>query len=222
MLPSTHQTNGDGFILQWMRNCLEEMIKMQPIKKGLLIGGLALLVSVFPVKEASGLDGNVEYIKSEEKDGSYLRTSNFYGLPGKVNGFSVLELYEHGDGYWAASFLEKPLSGMFNARLRLLHDNEPLSEAGLGVSVNVPNLPKSTFLNFHYDPFFVSNKGEIVDDKSFLGYYVSVDLPKGFEASSFGEWNLSNPDGVVWDYGEARIAKKFGNVSLGYNPALVS
>ena len=189
--------------------------------KNLITAGIIVLATLFPIKKIeAGGTGRVEYIQSEHHENSYARASASYNLPLNVSGFTFSEFYKAGDGYYGITYLEKPVLGSLNARLRLQHDNDPLSQAVTGLSFNAPGLPKGVFAQTYYDALWFLPKGNRITDKSFLGYFVSVDLPKGFQVKSFGEWNVADRSGAKWDYGELSLGKRFGLFTFSYNPSL--
>jgi len=188
--------------------------------KNLTVAGL-ILFNPLMSKVKAEVKGNVEYIRSQENQNSYARLNAFYSLPKEISGFSLGEFYKNGDGYFGVSFLEKPVWNNISSRLRLEHDNEPLSEASMGASFSIPNLPKDIFAKISWDALWMNPKGKFVD-KSVAGYFVETKLPHGFNLSTFAEFHLVKPEGITWKYGEINLGKKFGPFTLGYNPSLNS
>lgn len=194
---------------------------MKKSSNNLIPALMIALASLLPIKKAeAGITGSVEYIQSEHHENSYARASASYSLPLNVSGFTFSEFYKAEEGYYGITYLEKPVTGNLNARLRLQHDNDPLSQIVVGTSFNIPWVPKEAFAQVYYDALWFSPKGDRITDKSFLGYFFSADLPKGFRLKAFGEWNLSDRNGVTWNYGEVSIGKRFGPFTFSYNPSL--
>jgi hypothetical protein len=167
-------------------------------------------------KKTSRIHGNIEYIQSEHPENSYLRANIFYKLPKKIEGFTFLELDKNGD-YFGKTYLDREIKKGFGFRAVGIHSGKLLRELGLGVNAVIPKTPKNIFANVGLIPLWIgSGRNEIS-----LQYFASVDLPKGFNLSSFGEWDFSRGNGPEWDYGEFKLEKRFGSFFVGYNPALV-
>lgn len=132
----------------------------------------------------------------------------------KVSGF--LDFYRDQNGYFGKTIVEKSLTDNLSLRSHVMHLNEPLSQIGIGASYVVPT-PKSTFAKVNYLPLFVDSKGNQVDNKSIVGYFVSADLPWNMSAFSCGEINVDSKGGPAWSYGETELVKKFGRISVGVN-----
>lgn len=197
------------------------MIKIKNKIKSLALKGIAGLIGFMPLAQsANALDGNVEYILSENNEASYARANGFYTLPENVDGFSYMELYKDGGGYFGETTLGKEITKGFNAKIQLQHANTPLNRFGLGISRQIPT-PKNTFLNLTLYPVWFDKEGK-QEKTSELAYFASADLPFGFKASSFGDFNLAADGGARWDYGEASLSKKVGPITLSYNPCLLS
>ncbi|MBI2044602.1 hypothetical protein HYT23_00935 [Candidatus Pacearchaeota archaeon] len=174
---------------------------MKKSSNNLIPALMIALASLLPIKKAeAGITGSVEYIQSEHHENSYARASASYSLPLNVSGFTFSEFYKAEEGYYGITYLEKPVTGNLNARLRLQHDNDPLSQIVVGTSFNIPWVPKEAFAQVYYDALWFS--------------------PKGFRLKAFGEWNLSDRNGVTWNYGEVSIGKRFGPFTFSYNPSL--
>ncbi len=189
------------------------------------MAGAISLASLLPTQKAEAqgnVSGNVEYIQSEKPDNSYARLQGFYTLPKDVKGFTFLEFYKNGNGYFGKTTLDKAVGEGFGARAVAYHANEPLKKAGLGVTKVVPHLPKNTFAKIGLIPIWAGNKGRAIGDKALAQYFANVNLPAGFNLSSFGDWDLITKDkGIQWEYGEINLDKKLNDVfTIGYNPVL--
>jgi hypothetical protein len=193
---------------------------MKKLLKRLFVAGAVTLASAFPMKEAKALDGNIEYVHSENNACSYPRGNFFYDLPSKVKGYSWVELYKGGNGYFGETNLEKEVSNGFSVATQLQHCNTPLNRAGFGVSRQIPT-PKGTLLKLSAYPIWFDKDGK--QENSELAYFTEAGLPLGMKFSSFGDWNLADKNGVQWGYGEIDLRKDlYKGVSLGYNPALLN
>jgi len=194
------------------------------MKKGIrniIAGGLVTLLSILPTK-ANDLNGLMEYIHPiENSKGSYVRPNFFYKLPGEIKGFSWMELYQGGDGYFGETNLEKEVTNGFNLKSQIQHNNTPINRAGFGVSKQVPT-PKGTFLKLTVSPIWFDVQG-IQKNMKEVAYFSEAKLPFGFTASSFGDWNLADTEGVQWGYGELDLCREVAKgVKLSYNPALLN
>lgn len=186
------------------------------------LGSIALIAIesfLVPVPKAYALDGNIKYVHTKDVANSYVEASAFYKLPGKISGFTFVD-FLNGKGYFAKTSLEKNVASVVNAKAQLVHANEPTTQAGVGVSAVIPHMPKNTFAKVSVMPLWFDAYGR-VKDKVIVGYFGSVDLPMGFELSSFGEWNIGAEGGPKWAYGEIELGKNIGPVNVSYNPALV-
>jgi hypothetical protein len=191
------------------------MKKANKLATGLLMGALALA----PIKEGlSQIKGNVEKIFSQKKENSYVRLNAFYGLPLGINGYTFIEHYKDGKGYFGKSMLAKPITKNLAGKMEMIHINDPLSQAGFGLEATLPT-PKGTTAKVKFLPVYLDDKGKYVKDKKVLGYFIFADLGKGFEFSGFGEYNA---DAKQWGYGEFELNKSLGKgIKIGYNPALM-
>ena len=145
----------------------------------------------------------------------------FYQIPGKINGYTFVDLYKNGQGYFGKTTLDKEIKYGIGPKAQIVHGNEPYTMEGFGINGVVPMPSKNTFAKVGFTPVWYSPQGRL-SNRSIANYYIKSTLPKGFEISSFGEWNLTAKDGAKWAYGEIEIGKKIGKVKLSYNPALIS
>lgn len=183
---------------------------------------LAGAIYLSPKKAHADINGSLETIISEKKENSYARLNGFYQLPGKINGYTFLELYKNGNGYYGKSMLTKNIGKTFSVKGEVIHANDPMALAGVGIGVNVPT-PKKAYANIKLLPLWINKSGKYVSNKVILGYFAGADLGKGWNISSFGEVNLAAKDGPEWCYGEIALTKDIGKgVSIGYIPALKS
>jgi len=196
----------------------------QPGKKALstLLIPIALVGSIYlaPKKTHADINGSLEAIVSEKKENSYARLNGFYQLPGEINGFTFLEFYKDGKGFFGKSMLTKGLSKTFSVKGELVHINEPVTYAGVGLGLNLP-MPKGSYGSLKVLPVWVDKQGKYAPNKVIVGYVAGADLGKGWSMSSFGEANIAAKQGPKWCYGEVAVTKEIGKgVNVGYIPAL--
>jgi len=166
----------------------------------------------------NSISGNLEYIHSEDNAWSYPRANGFYDLPGKGSGYTWMEFYKGGKGYFGETNVNYPGMKGFNPAMQIQHCNTPISRIGFGLSKQVPT-PKGTYLQLTALPVFVDKEG-VQENTSEIGYFLSADLPLGFKATSFGDINLREKGGAKWQYGEATLEKSVGPFTFAYNPVL--
>ena len=182
-----------------------------------LLGTAAVgLASMLPMKTEAQVAGNVEYIQSEKNEKSFARANAFYGLPQGVNGFSFIEFYKNGDGYFGKTMLNKPIVSGLGPKVEAVHDGELVSRVGFGASLSVPGMPKGSYLNLGLIPVWLSEEGKRLQAQYAFGF----NLPKGFHFNGFGEMNLRAQGGPRWGYGETELTKDIGPFELGYNMRL--
>ena len=114
--------------------------------------------------------------------------------------------------------MSKPLGEGISGNLELNQFNEPISEMGIGIKSQVPKLPKGAYATVGLMPLYIDKNGKKVKNKGLLEYFGSLNLPKGFWVSSFGELDIVKGE---WGYGEIELGKRFGPVRASYNPALI-
>jgi hypothetical protein len=181
---------------------------------------MSAAISFGAQKAAAQMNGSAEGIVTKDKATSYVRLNDFYSLPGKIGGYTFIELYSGKAGYFGKTALTKEIGYGISAKGELLHCNEPFTEAHLGLEAKLA-MPKGTTLKVKALPLCIDKDGRIVKDKVILGYFVNVDLAKGLSLSSFGEFNALK--GGQWGYGEINLKKYvWDGVSISYNPALIS
>ncbi len=189
----------------------------------LFAAGVAGLASFMPLEKAEAqVSGSAEYVQSENSESSYARANAFYSLSKGINGFTFMELYRNGSGYFGKTYLDKKNSKGIGPRVMAVHAGEPLSEVGMGVNAVVPHLPKNVFATVGLLPLWIGNDGKSVGDKAMAQYFVSADLPLGLNLSSFGDLDILADGGPQWDYGEVKLQRNFGPVFVGYNPVLLN
>ena len=192
--------------------------------------GLGVATGMPAERAEAQVAGNVEYIQSEKNEKSFARGNIFYGLPQNVNGFSFIEFYKNGDGYFGKTMLNRPIVSGLGPKVEGVHNGELLSRVGLGASFSVPGMPKGSYANLGILPVWLSEEGKRLQAQYAFGFK----LPKGFYLSSFGEMNLraeprsvtsstgevNTKTGPRWGYGEAELTKSFGPFEVGYNMRL--
>lgn len=178
-------------------------------------GTMFVLSSLMPLKKAEAqLNGNLEYIHANGNEGSYPRTNMFYNLPKDIGAFTFLEFYNDG-GYFGKTMLGKNINESMALKTEIKHIDEPYSKHGVGVEVKIP-LPKNAFIKLKALPFWFKGKERIEDET--VGYFLNVNLPKGFNFNSFADIDSKNKE---WGYGEVSFNKNVGKLNIGYNPALL-
>ena len=209
---------------------MEANIKMTGLIKKIALAGALGLASMLPAREAEAqgnVTGNVEYVRAKENSDSYARANAFYELPFGVKGFTFMELYNSGKGYFGKTALDKEVVEDGGFRLAPYHSSgKAFSQAGLGAYASVTDIPR-TFAKIHVLPIWFSDDKELFGDKMTAGYFASINLPFGTTFEGFGEWDLVGPNASQWDYGEFSVLKKLSgkgleNVSIAYNPALLN
>ena len=194
---------------------------MKNIRNAIIYGLTALTSAVLPMK-ADALDGFVKYAHPiEDPQKSYIEPNTFYNLPGDVNGSTWLELFQNGEGYFGETNLEREVTNGFNVNTQIQHCNALANRVGVGVSRQVPT-PEGTYLKISAFPIWFDEEGR-QENTVEMAYFGEVQLPYGFSANSFGDWNLASEDGVQWDYGEVDLGREVAKgIRLSYNPALLN
>jgi hypothetical protein len=165
--------------------------------------------------------GNVSYFAAgKAKSGcptSYPEINHSTDLPYSTNVCGFLDFYGDNQGYFGKTIIEKNLGKGFNLRSHLVHSNDPLSQAGFGLSYALPT-PKETYAKVGVLPFFVDSEGNSISHKQALCFAAGVNLPHNFSLSAFGEINPYAEKGPEWCYGEVGFEKNFGkHLSTGLN-----
>ena len=193
------------------------------IAAGILFG----LASFLPMKanaQNNKIDASVEIVQSKNNPTSFIRPNLFYKIFG-LDGYSFFEFYRN-ENFFGKTIISKD----FGVRAKgvkptaeIVYGSGFNDSYGLGVNYDVPmpkRAQKRASLNVKALPVWFNNKGYL-DDKVMVGYFGSLDLPRGFILSSFGEINVGSKGGPQWGYGEIRFGKKFSNhLSVAYNPLL--
>jgi|SRR3989344_7659712 len=175
------------------------------------------LAGLMPTKKAEAqTSGSVEYIQSEKDEKSFARANTFYSLPGKANGYSFIEFYRNGGGYFGKTMASRPIVSGLGPKVEAVHNGELVSRVGFGASFSVPGMPKGSYLNLGLLPVWISAEQKRMQAQYVLG----VSLPEGFNLSSFGEMNLRAQGGPQWGYGEAELTKSVGPFDFGYHMRL--
>jgi len=188
--------------------------------KKIVCSAMLMASLLFPLKSFAKTTGSIDTIVSEAKGASYLRLNGSYSIPGKIGGYTFLELYGGGKGYFGKTSLTKHIAGPLSATSELTHVSAPLSQIGVGAKVAVP-MPQKTYCTVKLLPYWVDHTGKHVDDKVVAGYAIGTSLGKGWSVSSFGEMNVAAKGGPQWGYGEISVSKSISkDVSVSYNPAL--
>jgi hypothetical protein len=187
--------------------------------KSLALASLVGLSTLATNVRAEGIHGNVGYIQREESKDSYAEINAFYKLPLDVRGFTFLDWNNETETYFGKTTLTRAIADTgISARAQIVHVNELSTETGLGLEAKLPT-PKGITAKVNCMPYWRNNCGEEKNTVK-VGYFVSADLPYNMTLSSFGEANVANPQGITWAYGEVELAKKIGDLSIGYNASL--
>ena len=184
--------------------------------------GMIGLATLIPIRDAKAdVSGNVKYIQTTEESnssGSYPECNVFYELPRGINGYTFIDLYDHGDGYFGRTSLNRELGRKVRGNVEFNHFNELFSNVGVGIKAQIPRLPKDAFATVNVMPFYVDRRGNRVKNKGLLQYFGSLTLPKDFTLSSFGEWDIARGK---WEYGEVELTTDLGPFTAGYNGGLI-
>ena len=205
----------------------QEVHKMQTQRKTsgwkqALVVGATLLSALTGTKANDSFNGDIGVLANRNNRDSYAEANVFYKLPGEVKGYTFMDLYNDGSsGYFGKTELTKSIGKNLALRTQVVHGNEFATEAGLGLKLTVPGLPKSTFATVYAMPLWANSNGREGNECK-VGYFISQDLPANFYASSYGEANVSAANGATWGYGEIELGKKFGNWKVGLDVALNS
>ncbi len=197
-------------------------MKLPTLKEIVTAGtiGLAGLGVTAGNAEAQFNSGVVEYVQPRENSEALGRVQGFYGLPGDVSGFSFMEFYKNGNGYFGKTYLDKPVLGRIGPRIEVDHVGEPFSYVGAGISTTIPGMPEGGFARVGILPLWRDKNGNMVKNKTMIQYSFGASLPWNMRVGGFGEWNISSPDGLQWGYGEFELVKNFGDMKVGFNPVL--
>lgn len=173
----------------------------------------------------------LEIVKSQKDDFSFLRPSVYVRNGDAFDVYAFTEIYKgKGQGYFGKviastelDFPVQPTTEMVYSGSKGLSDFK--ANFGFGLKHNVKVLPKRASLSLKALPYWISSKPDKDRHKFVAGYVASVDLPFGFGASSFADFNVDakGTNAPRWMYGEAQLSKKINdNVSIAYNPLLKS
>ncbi len=183
----------------------------------LWLTGMSAIASI----NANAQNLDIEFIKSLEPKHSYVRPNATYTLPAGIKGYTFAELYSDGNSYFSKTNLTKSLTDNVAIMGQGVTGSGFDDHAGLGVSATIPT-PENTFAKAYIIPTYVASDGSSVKNKTVAGFYAEANLPLDFKVSSFGEVNITGTKGAEWMYGELNVEKKFDNVSVSYNPALLN
>jgi hypothetical protein len=187
--------------------------------KSVALAGLLGLSSLLGNAKAGDVSGNIGYVQREETKSSYAEANAFYKLPFDVRGYTFLDLYNQDGGVFGKTTLTREIADSgISARVQAIHGNELCTDVGLGLEAKIPT-PKGVTAKVNCTPIWINSDGK-EDDTIKVGYFVALDLPWNMALSSFGEANVASPKGITWKYGEVELAKKIGNLSIGYNAGL--
>lgn len=189
---------------------------------GKILTGIVIVASsLLPMNKAEAQDNNVkasvDMVQSEKEPVSFIRPNLFYKFLG-LNNYSFFEFYRNED-FFGKTILSKDLGKGMKATGELVYGSGFSDSYGAGASVNIP-MPEGTSLSVKALPLWF-NKSGYIDDKVQVGFFGKVNLPLGFNLSSFGEMNVVSKKGPQWGYGEISLSKNLlDNLTLSYNPLL--
>ena len=178
------------------------------------------LATALPIKAEDNVSGDIGYVHSEVKDNSYVEANVFYKLPGKIKGYTFADFYNGEGGFVGKTSLNKPLWKGVGPRAQIVHGNRLFTRAGLGIEAKIQKMPKNTYMKMRFMPLWIDENGKLAENRVVAGYSCGADLTRGFSLNSYGEMNLGAKNGSTWSYGEIELAKKFGDMRLGYSVAL--
>jgi hypothetical protein len=190
--------------------------------KTITLASLVGLSTILGTARAGSVSGDIGYVAREQNKDSYAEANVFYGLPGKINGYTYLDKYNEDGAVYGKTTLTKAIAdSAVSARVQGIHNDEELQHTGIGLEAKLQT-PKNIFATVNCTPVWLNGDGQKEEDVIKAKYYISIDLPMKFNLSSFGEVNVANTKGVTWEYGEIELAKRFGNFAIGYNAGLWS
>ncbi len=183
----------------------------------MILGAASLLGPAQASAEEKPVSVVADVIASEAEGASLIRPNIFYRLFG-TDAYTFIEMYSDDKNYFGKTILGKELGSGFSATGEYAFGSDTTNRAGLGVKYSLP-LPKGK-LSVKLFPVWFSRDG-YDKHRVHAGYSGSVDLPAGFEVSSFGECNLAAANGPQWGYGEVFAGKKLGKHVGVYGGALL-
>lgn len=193
--------------------------------KSILTAGAIGLANILPMKnvEAQGnVRGSLEFIQSEIGENSYPRLNSFYRLPQRISGYTFMEFYKNGDGYFGRTNLNRPIINGVGPRTIMIHGGEPVSKVGLGIGAIMPHMPRNISATAGVIPFWIDKDGRRIRNNIEFQYSINANLPLGLSVNSFGIWNVAAQNGPQWRYGEVNAGRNFGKFRISYNPALLN
>jgi len=178
--------------------------------------GLAAISLYMPMKaSATDLDLGVRDIQGS--DSAYTEVTAGYTLPESIEGFTFIDSFDDGS-YFGKTSLTKDIGLGDKIKSTIIHADDIYSSIGLGMSRDYSSSLADLTVGFL--PLWFDKEGDSLDQAT-LDYFVSVkDLPFGLDLTSFGEWIISEGS-AKFDYGEIMLSKKVGDITIGYNPALI-
>lgn len=191
--------------------------------KNMIAGTLIGIVSFFPVKAESQVNGNIKYLQTAEKEsvlGSYVEAKALYKLPGNINGFSFVDFYKNERGYFGKTNLTKSLKGGLSAKVQNIYVNEPFTEAYLGFNYRIGEKDKYS-ISVDVLPVVINSEKDWKQNQR-ADYSVRANLPYDMTISNFGSWKFERLENPEWTFGELNITKHVGEVNFGYSGALNS
>lgn len=185
--------------------------------KKILITLMAVGAIATTTKKANaGVDANLEYITSQNSDNNIVEVNSFYGLPGKINGFTFVDYNNKGDGYFGKTTLTRSINGTLSLRGQAIHATGFPNQYGIGEEVTNPKKPFGISSSIYFMPYWTDSNGKKVE-KSVIGGCIDKNLPLGIKLKVFGEVDIA--DKAKWLYGETMLSKKIKGITVMYNPS---
>lgn len=142
-----------------------------------------------------------------------------YNLPGKVKGFTFVDLYK--DGFYGQTDLTKELKNKsgkkINLRNRIIHNNQLHTKTGFGMNKNFSLFDNKFYFETSIIPVWFDNNG--FSKRQTIDYFFNIDIKNGWSVNGFGEWQLQDKK-INWVYGEFDVGKDIKKLRLSYSPII--
>ncbi len=186
-----------------------KVMKMKTLRKYLTTAIISLALAFAPIKAMA--QNSATYFMSKKPD--VVRVESFNKLPLKIGSYTFVDLSK--GGYFGKTTLNKSLHDNLGLEMKIVHADELMTKTGLGAHLKAM-LPGEIFSKVSIIPVWY-HKGGDMQNKTILGYFISKDLGKGYEASAFGEMDL---DSKQFSYGETSLTKQIGDLKIGVQAAM--
>ena len=193
------------------------------MKKTILLFVVILTTGIYFVLNAQS---NLEYFQTDAQETSRIRPNLFYELPGKINGYSMVDFYTDGTSYFGETFLTRDVVGIVGLELHAYYSSLFTDYAGIGPIVNVPIGDSTTIFTLSFLPLFVDFDGKYVKEYMLaeIVFITEFNLPiiGNLRINSFGQINLAANGGPFWQYGEAYLEKPIWKIHIGIGADLLA